>query len=160
MRPMESELKSIGVSKDRALISGANVLLEFEAGFNADQALNDVRGAQISPKPTCQRRRGTRVGVWLFPIIIVTLGGGAERTLPRSSATCRKIQGISAVLEANIGGDRDERWKSSSIHFYSTPMGWIPAGWMPSVVEPSYSRRIPGWREGQFAVKVPVFSRT
>ena len=46
VRPMETELKSIeGIKEIRssAYLGGANVLLEFEAGFNADQALNDVR---------------------------------------------------------------------------------------------------------------------
>ena len=46
LRPMEQELKSIeGVKEMRstAYEGGGFVLLEFDAGFNADKALDDVR---------------------------------------------------------------------------------------------------------------------
>ena len=46
IRPMEQELRTIeGVKEMRSTgyEGGANVLLEFEAGFDADQALDNVR---------------------------------------------------------------------------------------------------------------------
>jgi len=46
IRPMEQELRAIeGVKemKSNGYEGGANVILEFEAGFDADKALDDVR---------------------------------------------------------------------------------------------------------------------
>ncbi|HCH56533.1 MAG TPA: MFS transporter, partial [Rhodospirillaceae bacterium] len=118
VRPMESELKSIeGIKEMRssAYLGGANVLLEFEAGFNADQALNDVREradiAEADLPEDAEEPRVEEVNLSLFPIIIVTLGGEVpERTLLKIGRDLQeKVKGISAVLEANIGGDRDEQ---------------------------------------------------
>ena len=80
VRPMETELKSIeGVKeiRSKAYLGGANVLLEFEAGFDADQALNDVREksdiAKAELPDNADEPRVEEVNLSLFPIIIVTL---------------------------------------------------------------------------------------
>ena len=54
IKPLETELRGIdGVKEMRstAHLGGANVLLEFEAGFDADQALLDVREKVDLAKP-------------------------------------------------------------------------------------------------------------
>ena len=118
VRPMEAEVKSIeGVKEIRssAFQGGANVLMEFEAGFNADLALADVREkvdiAKADLPVDADEARVEEVNLSLFPIIIVTLGGEVpERSLLKISRDLQeKIEGISSVLEANIGGDRDEQ---------------------------------------------------
>ena len=118
VRPMETEVKSIeGIKEIRssAYQGGANVLLEFEAGFNADLALADVREkvdiAKAELPESADEPTVNEVNLSLFPIIIVTLGGEVpERTLLKISRDLQeKIEGISSVLEATIGGDRDEQ---------------------------------------------------
>ena len=118
VRPMETEVKSIeGIKEIRssAFQGGANVLLEFEAGFDADRALADVREkvdiAKANLPDTADEPSVNEVNFSLFPIIIVALGGEVpERALLKVGRDLQeKIEGISSVLEATIGGDRDEQ---------------------------------------------------
>lgn len=118
VRPVEAELKSIeGIKEIRsdAHQGGGSVLLEFEAGFDPDQALADVREgvdiAKVELPDEADEPVVHEVNLSLLPILIVTLGGDApERTLLRIARDLQeKLEGISSVLEANIGGDRDER---------------------------------------------------
>ena len=118
VRPMESELRTIeGVKEMRstAYQGGANVLLEFEAGFNADSALADVREKVDIAKPELpddtDEPTVNEVNLSLFPILRVNLSGPVpERTLVRLARDLQdKIEGIPTVLEAKIGGDRDEQ---------------------------------------------------
>ncbi len=116
--PMEKELRSVeGVKEMRstAYEGGANVLLEFEAGFDADLAMQDVR--QQTDKAKSDLPEDTdeptvnEVNVSLFPISVVTLSGDVpERTLLLLARQLQdKIEGLPTVLEAKIGGDRDEQ---------------------------------------------------
>ena len=134
VRPMETELKSIeGVKeiRSKAYLGGANVLLEFEAGFDADQALNDVREksdiAKAELPDNADEPRVEEVNLSLFPIIIVTLGGEVpERTLLKISRNLQeKIEGVSSILEARIGGDRDEQVEIVIEPFLIDCMAWI-----------------------------------
>lgn len=118
VRPMEAEVKSIeGIKEIRssAFQGGANVLIEFEAGFNADLALADVREkvdiAKAALPDTADEPSVNEVNLSKFPILIVTLGGEVpERALLKIGRDLQeKIEGISSVLEATIGGDRDEQ---------------------------------------------------
>ena len=118
VRPMEGELKSIeGIKEIRSsgYLGGANVLLEFEAGFNSDRAINDVREkvdiAKAELPEDAEEPKVMEVNLSLFPIITVTLGGDVpERTLLKLGRILQeKIESISSVLEAKIGGDRDEQ---------------------------------------------------
>ena len=118
VRPMEAELKSIeGIKEIRsnAYQDGANVLLEFEAGFDADKALSDVREqvdiAKAELPDDTDEPKVNEVNLSLFPIIVVTLGGQVpERTLLRLGRDLEeKIEGIASVLDAKVGGDREER---------------------------------------------------
>ena len=166
VRPMEAEVKSIeGIKEIRssAYLGGANVLLEFEAGFNADLALADVREkvdiAKAELPDTADEPSVNEVNLSLFPIIIVTLGGEVpERALLKIGRDLQeKIEGISSVLEATIGGDRDEQ-----VEIVIDPLLVDSYGLDPKLVLEAISRSnqliaagsLRG-AKGSFAVKVP-----
>tara|TARA_Y100001934_G_scaffold259443_2_gene330727 strand:+ start:3702 stop:6872 length:3171 start_codon:yes stop_codon:yes gene_type:complete len=117
VRPMEKELRSIvGVKEMRSTASEghASVLLEFEAGFDADTALQDVReGMDIAkselPEDT-DEPVVNEVNVGLFPVLVVVLSGNVpERTLLKLARNLRdELEGLPGVLEADIAGERDE----------------------------------------------------
>jgi len=114
---MEVELRSIeGVKEIRAkgFEGGAYLVLEFDAGFDADQALLDVREQVDIGKPELPEDTEepviSEVNFSLFPVLVVILSGNVpERTLLRLSRDLRdSIEGISSVLQAEIAGDREE----------------------------------------------------
>ncbi|MCY4499669.1 MAG: efflux RND transporter permease subunit, partial [Rhodospirillaceae bacterium] len=117
VRPMEKELQSIeGVKEMRSNASEghASVLLEFEAGFDADAALQDVReNVDIAkgelPEDT-DEPVVNEVNAGLFPVLVVALSGDVpERTLLKLARHLRdELEGLPGVLEADIAGDRDE----------------------------------------------------
>lgn len=116
-RPMESELRSIeGIKELRAdaFEGGANVILEFEAGFDADSALADVREKVDLVKPDLPEDSDEptvhEVNLSLFPILVVTLSGGlAERAVLKIARDLKDdIIGIPEVLDVKITGDREE----------------------------------------------------
>ncbi|MEQ8506811.1 MAG: efflux RND transporter permease subunit [Rhodospirillales bacterium] len=117
IRPMEKEMRGIdGVKKMTAkgFEGGANVTLEFEAGFNADKALTDVREKVDLAKPELPDDTDEpsvhEVNFALFPVIAVTLSGDVpERLLVKLARDLRdKIEAVSAVLSVQIAGDREE----------------------------------------------------
>jgi multidrug efflux pump len=117
IRPMEQELRTIeGLKELRATgAEGAGVLnLEFEAGFDEDQALLDVREKvdlakaelpQDAEEPIVQE-----ISLSMFPVLIVLLHGDIpERALVGIARELRDdIEGLPGVLQAEIGGDREE----------------------------------------------------
>ncbi|MGE4527328.1 MAG: efflux RND transporter permease subunit [Rhodospirillaceae bacterium] len=118
IRPMERELRTIeGVKEMRATAyeGGANVVLEFDAGFDADKALSDVRAkvdiAKADLPADTDEPSIHEVNVSLFPVLVVTLSGAVpERTLLTIARNLKdEIEAIPAVLEVNIGGDREEQ---------------------------------------------------
>ncbi|MEQ8335380.1 efflux RND transporter permease subunit [Nisaea sp.] len=117
LKPMESELRGIeGVKEMRATAyeGGANVTLEFTAGFDADQAMLDVREKVDLAKPELPEETDEptvhEVNVSLFPILVVTLSGALpERTMLHLARNLRdEIEGITTVLEAKLTGEREE----------------------------------------------------
>ena len=117
VRPLEQELRTIEGVKEMTAVGrqgGASVTLEFEAGFDADAALDDVREKVDLAKPELPDDSDEptvhEVNIGLFPVILVTLAGELpERTLLRLAEDLQDaIEGISTVLEAKIAGDRDE----------------------------------------------------
>jgi len=117
IRPMEVELRTIeGVKEMRSkgYESGAYVLLEFEAGFDADQALIDVRDKVDQAKPELPEETDeptvNEVNFSLFPVVVITLSGDVpERALLRIARDLRdEIEGVTSVLKAEIAGDREE----------------------------------------------------
>lgn len=117
IRPMEQELRSIeGLKEMRstAYEGSAYVVLEFEAGFDSDLALNDVREKIDLVKPELpedtDEPTATEVNVGLFPVLVVTLSGDVpERTLVNLARDLQdELEGLPGVLEADIAGDREE----------------------------------------------------
>jgi multidrug efflux pump len=117
IRPMEQELRAIeGVKemRSKAFEGGANVTLEFDAGFDADVALTDVREKVDQAKPELPSETDEpevqEVNISLFPVLVVTLSGNVpERTLQALAREMRdEIEGLSQVLKAEIAGDREE----------------------------------------------------
>ncbi|MDQ8205124.1 efflux RND transporter permease subunit [Pelagicoccus sp. SDUM812003] len=117
VRPMEQELANVeGVKEMTATASqnSASVTLEFEAGFDPDAALADVRekvdlaGAELpqaAEEPTVHE-----VNLSQFPVIVITLSGDVpERALTKIAKDLGdELEGISQVLEARVIGDREE----------------------------------------------------
>ncbi len=117
IRPMEQQLRSIeGVKEMRAsgYEGGANVTLEFDAGFDADAALADVREKVDLAKPELPSETDEpeihEVNFSLFPVIVVTISGKApERALLKLARDLRdRIEALPAVLKVAIAGDREE----------------------------------------------------
>ncbi len=117
IRPMEQELRTLeGLKELRATASEgvAVMILEFEAGFDADQALLDVREkvdlAKAELPADTDEPLVQEVSVAMFPVLVVLLHGNVpERTLVTLARDLRdKIEGLPGVLNAEIGGDREE----------------------------------------------------
>ncbi|ALP52958.1 acriflavin resistance protein [Candidatus Tenderia electrophaga] len=117
IRPLEEALRSIdGLKQMTASIfeGGGNVILEFSAGFDADDAVQDVREAVDRARPELPEATDepevTEINTSLFPVLITTLSGDVpERTLVRLARQLRdEIEGIPAVLDVAISGDREE----------------------------------------------------
>lgn len=117
LRPIEQEARTIAGLKEMrstAYQGGGNVVLEFDAGFDADKALADVREkvdlARSKLPDGVDEPSVNEVNFSLFPVITVVLSGEVpERTLLHLARDLRdEIEGIDAVLEASIGGNREE----------------------------------------------------
>lgn len=118
VRPMEREMRSVeGVKeiKGQSYPNGANVTLEFEAGFDVDQAIQDVREAVDVAKAElpagAEEPTVNEVNMSLLPILAVSLSGDVpERTLFIIAKRLKdKIEDVPSVLEADIAGDREEQ---------------------------------------------------
>ena len=116
-RPMEIELRSIEGLKQlssAAYQGGAWLLLEFDAGFDPDQALDDVREQVDKAKPELPEDTDepgvVEINLSEFPVIVVTLGGSLpERALLGIARNLEdRLEAIPSVLDAKIGGDRKE----------------------------------------------------
>ena len=116
-RPIEQELRSIeGVKEMRSTgyEGGANVTLEFEAGFDADVAMADVREKLDLAKPELPDETDEptvhEVNFSLFPVLTVILSGDVpeRRLITLSKDLQDAIESIPNVLKAEIAGDRDD----------------------------------------------------
>ena len=117
VKPLEQELQSVeGVKEMRstAYQDGANVVLEFEAGFNADRAMQDVREQVDAAKPelpsAADEPQVNEVNLSLFPVLVVTLSGDVpERTLLDLARDLRdEVEGLQPVLDVEMAGNREE----------------------------------------------------
>lgn len=117
LRPMEQELRTIeGLKEMRSTASegSAVVILEFEAGFNPDQALLDVREqvdlARAELPADTDEPLVQEVNVALFPVLVVNLHGNIpERTMVGIARGLQeKLEGLPGVLNTEIVGDREE----------------------------------------------------
>ena len=117
VEPLETELSSISGLKKLKGSAGegyASVTMEFEPGFDADEALDKVRegvdrAANDLPSDASDPSVN-EVNTALFPILTVVLSGPVpERTLNNLAEDLKDdIEGLSGVLEVDIGGARDE----------------------------------------------------
>ncbi len=117
IRPMENELRTIeGLRELRATASegSAVLILEFDAGFDSDQALLDVREkvdlAKAELPADTDEPWVQEINVALFPVLVVQLHGNVpERALVATARNLRdKLEGLPGVLSADIAGDREE----------------------------------------------------
>lgn len=117
IRPMEKELRSIEGVKEMSAVASeghASVTLEFDAGFDSDQALDDVREKvdRAKSKLPAETDEPTvnEVNVALFPVLSMSLAGPvSERQLLYIARDLRdEIEALPGVLEVDIGGDREE----------------------------------------------------
>ena len=116
-RPMEQQLRTIEGLKEfraQAYQGGASVVLEFQAGYDIDKALDDVREQVDLAKPDLPDDTDEpfvqEVAFSRFPVLVVTLSGDVpERSLRTLADRLQdKIEGIPAVLEATMSGEREE----------------------------------------------------
>src|SRR5688572_3099874 len=117
IRPMETQLRTLdGLKEMRATASEGSgvIILEFEAGFDSDQALTDVRAKVDLARPELpadsEEPFVQEINLSEFPILVVMLHGDVpERTLVSIARNLRdKIEGLPGVLDAEVGGDREE----------------------------------------------------
>ena len=117
LRPMEKELRAIeGLKELRSQASEGlgTVTLEFEAGFDVDLALADVREkvdiAKVELPEETEEPTVQEVNFALFPVLLVTLYGDVpERELvTRARALRDKLEGLPGVLEVDVAGDRED----------------------------------------------------
>lgn len=166
VRPMEQELRSIeGLKEISASASEghASVILEFEAGFDSDAALDDVRNqvdiAKADLPDETDEPTVNEVNVALFPVLVVNLYGDvSERLLVNLAEDVQdEVESIPGVLEADIAGEREEQIEINidplKLETYGLSLGevfdsvqqnnqLVPAGSLKS-------------GSGEFSIKVP-----
>ncbi len=117
VRPMEKELQSItGIKEMRSTASEghASVLLEFDAGFDGDTALLDVREKVDAAKSKLPAETDeptvNEINIALFPVLNISLSGPIpERTLVKIARELKDaLEALPGVLEADIAGEREE----------------------------------------------------
>lgn len=167
VRPMEQEMRSIEGVKEMtasAYEGGANVQLEFDAGIDTKEALQDVREkvdlakAKLpgeTDEPTVNEVKMSRFD----PMLVLNLAGNVpERTLTSIAKGLKeKFESLGGVLEVNLVGTREELMEvvvdplamesygldqAQIIRFISRNNRLVAAGAMHAA-------------EGRFPVKVP-----
>lgn len=115
--PMERELQSIASVKEISSIASeghASVTLEFDAGFDIDQAIDDVREqvarARVELPPDTLEPSIIEINLSEFPVLSISLSGRvSERALITIARDLQdQIEAQPNVLEVTIGGDREE----------------------------------------------------
>ena len=118
VKPIEDEVKTVeGIKEIRstAYSGGGNVLLEFDAGFDADKAMEDIREKVDRAKgdltSDADEPTENEVNISTFPILLISLVGNLpDRTLQDLAVILQdEIETIPSVLEAKIGGKRNEQ---------------------------------------------------
>jgi len=117
VRPLEEELRSVEGVKEmtaNAFEGGGNIILEFTAGFDADQAVQNVREATDRAKPNipaeAEEPLVMEINTSIFPVVVITLSGDVpERSLVKMARNLKdKIENIPSILDVSISGDREE----------------------------------------------------
>ncbi|MFL4471662.1 efflux RND transporter permease subunit [Tateyamaria armeniaca] len=166
VKPMETELADLdGLDRmtSTAAEGYANVVLEFEFGWNKTQVMADVRdamdGAEAEFPAGFEQYTLDEFNFSEFPIIIVNLSGPVpERTITRVAKELQDdLEAMDAVLEASIVGSRDEM-----VEVVIDPLRLeaynVTAGELITVVQNNNQLIAAGEIEtdqGSFAVKIP-----
>ena len=117
VKPMETELSDLDGLKTMTATAAegyAGVALEFEFGWDKTKILADIRSAMNNAEAQfpsgADQYSINEINFSEFPIIIVNLTGQVpERTLLRVAKELQdRIEGLDAVLEAGLAGQRDE----------------------------------------------------
>ena len=117
VKPMETELSDLDGLKTMtgtAAENYAGIALEFEFGWDKTKIMADVRDAMSTAEAKFpdgyEKYSINEINFSEFPIIIVNLTGPVpERTMARVARDLQDaLEGIDAVLEAGLAGDRDE----------------------------------------------------
>ena len=118
VKPIEDEVNTVeGVKEVRstAYNGGGNVLLEFNPGFDSDKAIDDVREKVDKAKgelpSDADEPTVNEVNISAFPILLISLSGDLpDRALQDLGEDLKEeIETIPSVLEAKIGGKREEQ---------------------------------------------------
>ena len=118
VKPMEKELQGIAGVKEMqgtAAQGRGSVLLEFDAGFDSNQALQDVREkvdiAKAKLPEETEEPKVNEINVALFPVLTVSLAGSApERTLLEIAQRLKDaIEALPKILSVDIAGERKEQ---------------------------------------------------
>jgi multidrug efflux pump len=166
VKPMESKLQDLDGLKSlrgTAAENYANIVMEFEFGWDKTKILADVRDKMNQAEaefPTgADQYSLEEVNFSEFPILIVSLSGDLpERTLLRVTKDLQDtIEALPPVLEAGIAGDRDEMLEviidPLALEAYN-----VSAGELISVVSNNNLLIAAGEVEtaqGAFSVKIP-----
>ncbi|SFS43952.1 multidrug efflux pump [Sulfitobacter marinus] len=117
VKPMETELSDLDGLKTMSGTAAENyagVALEFEFGWDKTKIMADVRDAMSTAEAKFpegyEKYSINEINFSEFPIIIVNLSGPVpERTMAHVARELQdELEGIDAVLEAGLAGDRDE----------------------------------------------------
>jgi multidrug efflux pump len=117
VKPMETYLRGLDGLKELKAVAhqgGAGIILEFDAGFDSNEALIDVREEVDKAKSELPDETEEPIvqefNANMMPIISVVLSGDVpERVLVRLARDLRdELESIPGVLEAEISGDREE----------------------------------------------------
>lgn len=166
IQPMETELSDLdGLVKMTATAAEgyANIVLEFEFGWDKTKVMADVRdsmdGAEADFPSGFEQYTLDEFNFSEFPIVIVNLTGPVpERTITRVAKDLQDdIESLDAVLEATIVGSRDEM-----VEVIIDPLRLeaynVTAGELITVVQNNNQLIAAGeieTEQGAFAVKIP-----
>ncbi|WP_147113653.1 efflux RND transporter permease subunit [Tateyamaria sp. syn59] len=166
IKPMETELADLdGLDRmsTTAAEGYANVVLEFEFGWDKTQVMADVRDAMDKAEADFpdgfEQYTVEEFNFSEFPIVIVNLSGPVpERTIARVAKNLQDdIEALDAVLEASLVGNRDEM-----VEVVIDPLRLeaynVTAGELITVVQNNNQLIAAGEVEtaqGAFAVKIP-----
>ena len=164
--PMETELSNLDglkVLNATAAENYAGVAVEFEFGWDKTKTLADVRDAMNKAEAKfpegADKYTISEFNFSKFPIIIVNLTGNVpERTMTRIAEDLQvKLEGMDAVLEAVIAGNRKEMVEVAidplRLEAYN-----VTAGELISVVQNNNKLIAAGEIEsaqGAFSIKIP-----
>jgi len=166
VKPMENELADLdGLKKmtGTAAENYANLVLEFEFGWDKTQVTADARDAlskaQAQFPDGAETYSISEFNFSEFPIIIVNLSGPVpERTMARVAKDLQvELESLDAVLEAPVTGNRDEMLEviidPLRLEAYN-----VTAAELVSVVRNNNQLIAAGevtTKQGSFAVKIP-----